>query len=45
MIKLRIREAAEFLDSQVWETPVPQVQERMELTTKELEREEVREET
>lgn len=39
---LRIGEAEVFLSSQVWETSVPQVQERKELVIKELETDEVR---
>lgn len=38
---LIIREAEEFLDSQVWETLVTQVQGGMELAAKESEKQEV----
>lgn len=41
---LRMREAGKFLDTQIWETPVLQVEEIMELATKESVREEILEE-
>lgn len=37
---VRINEIGEFVDNQVWETPIPHIQGRVELGTKESDREE-----